>query len=358
MKLKWQSERAFIVKSPGKFSRFDSAFTFLGHGLSSQEIYAMRGMLICLVVLGHIPSDSQVFEACRRMIYNFHVYVFFMISMLHTVPSLTWTSMVKAGKRYLLPVFVMSGVASLLFNLVVEPVRLSAFPSVVFDYVKASLTGNAFHFNTATGLEIFWFMYALFGLTTIRMIALRFCATTTAKMAFLMVCAGTGWIFVILIPHDAPAFVGISTYVLPFAVICFSVVCLLSVQSIAPVARVSLALIAFAILSIMWTPSHSYNLAHLRAPVPSDILPYLTHAGYVGLAFFIIMKFAQLSIVQRVFALVGQRSLGIYLSHMFFLYPIATLARESSASGLMKVGVIFAVVMVLSFVFSRLFLRS
>jgi fucose 4-O-acetylase-like acetyltransferase len=353
-----RSDKAERLQPLRKTAPFDAAFTFAEHGLPSQGIYAMRGILICLVVLGHIPADSQIFESFKRMIYNFHVYGFLMISMLHPVVPFSWEPIVRLAKRYLVPVFVMSGLAFILFSFVVEPGSLSHFSSAFQAYTLALLTGNAFHFNAATGLELFWFMYALFGLAILRMLAFRYCASTTAKTAFLVICAGASWILVISIPYDVPAFLGVSAYILPFAVISFQFVHQLSTQSNAPHIVPILALIVFLTLSFFWMPEHSYNLAHLRVPVPSQIINYLTHLSYVGLAFYLIMKLAEIPTVQWVFAKIGRRSLGIYLLHMFLLYPVAPLINKTSLPALVNVCIIFVVVIIPSFVFARAFERS
>jgi hypothetical protein len=52
---------------------FDALFVFRNGGLHSSSIHSARGILICPIVLGHLPADRRGFEAIRRMLSVFHI---------------------------------------------------------------------------------------------------------------------------------------------------------------------------------------------------------------------------------------------------------------------------------------------
>ncbi|MGC9419091.1 MAG: acyltransferase family protein [Rhodovulum sp.] len=320
--------------------------------LSSDGLYAARGVLICLIVLGHVPGDAAGFTSLKKILYNFHVYLFLLISMLHPVREFSPRAVFNLAARYLLPVAVASFCAFWLFGIFVADRTPLDAASHLPVYLLAFLTGNYAHWDAATGLELFWFMYALIGLIVTRAFARSCFRSTVGSVAFLLVCAAISYVAVALIKDSVPAYLGVSVYFAVFGALTFLVFDVLS-RFFNPAPGGGVLFVAlFLALSLFWVPHHSYNLAHLRVPLFPWSADYLAHVLFVSSAFGTLAFFSEKKYIIHAFRRLGKNSIGIYLVHMFFLYPASLAAPRIMPECWMTIALIFSVALAASLLFS------
>jgi fucose 4-O-acetylase-like acetyltransferase len=302
---------------------FDDSLMYMRSGLSEPGILAARGILICLVVIGHIRSDGGAFFYLKAFIYDFHIMAFLMISMLRPVPNLSLHSIKVVTFRYLKILIPVSLLAFLIFNFGILGLNAVDVIQRVPVYITALVGGNYASFDFSTGLELFWYMYALIGLICLRMMVKSLPSKRYAVPAFLVACLAIGSICSIYFPTISPSWFGIATYALP---VLFLAICLL--EAISRLERIneplffSLFIIILLVIGAAWVPGNSYNIAWLRIPLPWDLPNFLVWLAFLALAFKALIKVCNFKISQIVFLKIGRLSLGIYLTHMFFLFPI------------------------------------
>lgn len=321
---------------------FDDSMTYMKSGLSEHGILAARGILICLVVIGHISGGGSSFFHLKEFIYDFHIMAFFMISMLRPVPNLSLHSLKAVAYRYLKMLLPVSMVSFLIFNFGVLGLDLLETIQRTPVYLIAIFGGNYTSFDSSTGLELFWFMYALIGLIYLRMALKLLPSRRYTTPAFLVACLVIGSICSIFFTTTSPSWFGISTYVLP--VLCLTIFLMDAISSLEKVNEklfLSIFTIIILIVGIVWVPENSFNVAWLRIPLPWDLPEFFIWIIFLALVFRVLIAFSSLKFTQVVFLKIGRLSLGIYLTHMFFLFPIDSFLMDQIEFDFIRIALVF-----------------
>ncbi|WP_269623085.1 acyltransferase family protein [Prochlorococcus marinus] len=352
--IKFNAKRSFSL-----LPEFDQSLTFLNSGLTQDGIRTARGILICLVVLGHIDSFSPEYKAFTATIYNFHVISFLMISMLKTTNKFSFKEFYIICKRYLGLLIPITIIAFLIFQFLIEKNNLSNISSVFSNYFMALITGNVKYFDLSTGLELFWFMYAITGLVTIRMLIKKYAYNNLLRIFSLIIFSFIGGLSTKYLQYSSPSWIGIASYSISLIVLSFFIINIFNLleKKSKIIVRITLIII-FLILSFNGLPGGYNNLAHLKVPLPWDIINYFSLIFYVSTVFKIISFTSESSLCKIFFRDIGSYSLGIYLTHMFFLYPLNTSPFLVNLFEPFRIIIIFISVMFLSTTSSQLLLRK
>lgn len=334
---------------------FDSGFTYLRSGLTEREIVTARAILIFLVVLGHLRSGGLPFYQIKVVIYNFHVMAFFMIAMLKPVPTFSLRNLASVATRYLRHLIPVATLAFILFQFALAGNDYDGTIRDIGTFATALLGGNYRAFDQSTGLELFWFMYALIGLVWLRMVLQHVAHSRLAVWGLLGACVVIGSLSATYFPEQAPAWVGVSSYMLPVLILALYGVDLLhKAEGRYGASLRYTALGVFLILAAFWSQSNSYNLAWLRVPQIWDIFNYFLWIIFLAISFFIISLIARLFSKNNIIHSIGMLSGGIYLLHMFFLYPIESFLIKYSMPESLIIPLSIVLVLPLSYISARL----
>ncbi len=346
-----------VVRS-GPFEVFDESFTYTKSGLSKSGIQAAKGLLICLVVIGHIRGGGLWFNHLKNFIYNFHVMSFFMISMLHPVAVANLRSVTEVAFRYLRLLIPISLIAFIIFNFGVLKLDLSNTLAKSFSYMLALIGGNYASFDQSTGLELFWYMYALIGLIWVRMALLTLKPSRYNAPILLLVCLILGHFCASYFPSRAPSWIGVSTYIFPVLVFSLMLADLFRrLESLHRPLIILLMTLALTWLGIFWVPHNSFNVAWLKVPLVSNIIHFVIWILFLALAFRLIVVVCNISQTQFIFSYFGHISGHIYLLHMFFLFLLDSIFMDAIDANVARITVTFALVMILSSITAHIMRR-
>ena len=144
--------------------------------LSFEQTNRLKGLLILLIVFGHISQLLEQIGSLHATLYSFHVVAFLLLPFLFNKDLLTSTNIKKNLRRIYVPYtifFIISLVAFSLMQHHFDP--LSALRSWVI--------GSSYFLKIDTGFRIFWFFPAL--LSTILLIMLFNGLSQKSKKVFL-----------------------------------------------------------------------------------------------------------------------------------------------------------------------------
>ena len=135
--------------------------------LASHEVDALKGIFIFLIILGHNVTLTTALPGLGKLLYSFHVQGFFVLSALLSKPHLSSAQLLDRAVRYFVPFLFFVTSCSLLYWIIEEPRGgLEGFRWREFS--GAVLLGNALRCDAACGLQLYWFLPALFAFTTTR----------------------------------------------------------------------------------------------------------------------------------------------------------------------------------------------
>lgn len=329
---------------------FDSGFTYLRSGLTQREIVTARAILIFLVVLGHVRSGGLPFYQLKVVIYNFHVMAFFMIAMLKPVPAFSLKNLASVATRYLRHLIPVATLAFILFQLALSGNDFAGTIRDAGTFAKALLGGNYRAFDQSAGLELFWFMYALIGLVWLRMVLQHVAHSRLAVWGVFGACVVIGSLSAAYFPEQIPAWIGISSYILPVLVLAFyGFDQLHKAEGRFGTSVRYLVVAGFLTLAVFWAPHNSYNLAWLKVPQGFDLINCAIWIVFLSFSFFIITIFAKIFANIPFMHLIGSYSGGIYLTHMFFLYPFEFILVKTSMPDVMIIPLVLLFTIPLSY---------
>jgi fucose 4-O-acetylase-like acetyltransferase len=293
-------------------------------GLSSSAINAVKGILICLIVLGHLTIFSNYFPMAFNVMYNFHVAGFFFLAMLLVSPHRSRFFIRDRAVRYLVPYGIFVLFTSILYYMVfLYDGTFDEFTVWLKNLFVALIIGSEETLDRVCGIRAYWFLPAL--LVTV---LLRYFYATSSRLSksIMLIISILGHIFVGLIPQDVKAFIPFSLhiafFVFPIGILINALwekfwrnhVALFSLSA-------TLTWIGCIIIGIRW-PSYSGIAGGLNVYSIINPLRLLFHDVYAASAFLSILSLSILLGKTGLLPLIGRYSLTIYLSHTLVWYAL------------------------------------
>jgi peptidoglycan/LPS O-acetylase OafA/YrhL len=305
-----------IFRSP---SASDLAAGQLGDfPLSSHQINVLKGMLIALVVLFHVPSKHAGFLDIRAAVYNFHALAFLVLPFAYPLPDRPIRQMLRSRFiRYYVPTLWFTSLAAAL-TLVVTDTQPGLFNLAQLG--KALLIGTAPAMDKATGFQLYWFLPALFGLFLYRLVsralpyrALQISVLYVSASMFLLMGA-----FGRKVLGDIPIFATISLYAV-FLSICVFALLRLMLAATGRIADLAVAVVWLGLLVFLVATDRRYNIALYNVPNYSDPVGLVGYVLAVALALRVGVSLRRIPALSRVLNLIGSYSLEIYLGHILVM---------------------------------------
>lgn len=256
------------------------------------------------------------------MIYNIHIPCFLLLSITRIPPKIYSLSGLKSlFFARITPAVQFSFFSFLAYSFFLPGLNLSIFVYQVSYYFLAILLGSYWLFDTSTGLEIFWYVYAYAGLAAI------YCSyywllpkSILLRLPIICVLCLCGSFFSNTGPTYFPAWLIMPLYIFPLLLSARSLILLAQRFSIFMGSLGGfIELLCVLSISLLWSNSHSYNIAHLRVPPVWDWSNYAILVILIASAFSFILRLSRCPVVFKAFSWLGVASMGIYLSHQYFL---------------------------------------
>ena len=133
--------------------------------LSREESTAIKGLLIILIVLGHNKFFTTLTEPIQAMgyLYNFHIQSFFILPFLYGSKKLTWRRIGNSAIKLLWPYILVSTLLYLGYY-----VYFSGHSFHLAELFRLWGVGNGPLLMKFCGIQILWFLPAMFALTIIK----------------------------------------------------------------------------------------------------------------------------------------------------------------------------------------------
>lgn len=301
-------------RAPEAYSGREGSQPMIASGLDARDIDAVKGLLIILIVLGHSHLLAERSPDAVRLLYNFHAAAFLILPFLFRGATLAEV-LKNRSVRYLVPFAAAFTLAVLLFNSLIEPgTRLL---EICARWAMGLLLATTTSLDAASGLELFWFLPALFGLSLARALTL-----TGSKPLSAAILVSSLALFASLGATPAfyahmPTFLVLGLYaLLPGLLLQWS-----SARTNAGWLRLlALPLFVCALVALQVSGRH-YNVADLRVPSFADPLGMLLYTVAIVAAVPALGRLVRLLRFSVPMAWLGRRSLQVYLGHMFLLVP-------------------------------------
>ena len=282
------------------------------------EIDAFKGLLICLIVLGHNSLFSSEFPLPFRVLYNFHVACFLLLPCIFFGQSVRGLQVADRLVRYGVPHILFFLLACVLYFYFFVPRNLAAVQEWAGTVFIALLFSSEETYNTAVGLRLFWFLPALLNLLFLR--SLFFSLEQKGRRLFLLFVLLVH-AFLGLVPREYLPYI---PYGLPLVLFLFPLGLLAGIlwKNFNGQPGFWLAsLLSF--IAALWFGVYFDSYAPLAGDprVFSVFQPVqlIFHDIYLVSAFFGLIGLMRFSpqIIQKAFAYIGERSLPIFLLHSF-----------------------------------------
>jgi len=286
-------------------------------GLSSSVINAAKGVLICLVVLGHLTIFSKYFPGAFNVIYNFHVAGFFFLAILLASPRQSSFFIQDRVVRYLVPYGIFVLFTSILYYMVfLYDGTFGGFAVWLKNLCVALIIGSEDTLDRVCGIRAYWFLPAL--LTTLSLWYF-YASASLLYRSIIMIISILGHIFVGLIPQDVKAFIPfglhISFFVFPLGIVIKALwEKLWRNHAVLFSLSVTLTWIGCIVIGIRW-PSYSGIAGGLNVYSIINPLRLLFHDVYAVSAFLSILSLSVLFGKTGILPLIGSQSFTIYLTH-------------------------------------------
>lgn len=133
--------------------------------LSREESLAIKAVLIFIIALGHnqIFTDSLDNYKVMRYIYTFHIQAFFLLPFLYGSKHLSWERIKNYAVRLYWPYVLFASITFILYYCIFQKQGFDAIA-----YIKTIFIGEVSIIREYTGVQIFWFLPAMFSLTIIK----------------------------------------------------------------------------------------------------------------------------------------------------------------------------------------------
>lgn len=298
---------------------------------SRESARTAKGILIALVIFGHLPKEFHLVESLNPSIYNFHIPCFFLLVLSRKLPAKldSFEDACKIAFARIWPVIPFSFFSFIVYNMLIGDLRLWQLSPQLGKYFLALSFGSYRLFDDATGLEIYWFMYAFAGFYLFHLWFQWELKTQWIKIVVISTSLLLGTLAVFYMPEHAPSWLAIPLYAYPLFLGSYNIFKKsLDLGLFGRKYGLALEAALFLVMCSTWASSHSYNLAHLRVPLPWLFGDYLAWMVFITLSFKLLMRMSRMGLSYFIFGALGGESLGVYLVHQYFLYGFWSLVMK------------------------------
>jgi len=130
--------------------------------LTFEQTNRFKGLLILLIVFGHISQLLEQIGSLHATLYSFHVVSFLFLPFLFNKDLLTFKNIKKNLRRIYIPYTIFFLLSLIAFSFMQGEFNL-------FSAFNSWLIGSSFYLKIETGLRVFWFFPALFSIIVLIM---------------------------------------------------------------------------------------------------------------------------------------------------------------------------------------------
>ena len=291
--------------------------------LTFEETDRFKGLLILLIVFGHISQLLQQYGSLHATLYSFHVVSFLLLPFLFNRDHLTVQNIKKSLRRIYIPY-------TLFFLLSLTAFSLMEHHFDVSSALMAWSIGSSALLKVATGFRIFWFFPALLSTILLLMIYNRL-STPNKKVLFIM--ALIAHFLIPFIPKSYLFYFPLSSYI---SLYLFSIGIMVKyLYDHWDYRRYKVALSIGFILLLLLSYGSDFSLASAIFPnIIENPLYFLLQDGVMIVSFFTLILWSSKMKFLESF---GKYSLAIFTIHPFIIQVINKLYPwESFMEGLIK----------------------
>lgn len=302
-------------------------------------IDALKGWLILAVVVSHNESVSFHIPWLRQLLFYFHVQCFFLLASLLDRKAFSWGLMRDRAVRYLIPQIVVVTIGWLAYALVCNHGTLTGASWQRLGLACAWESPASL--NAATGLRMLWFLPALFSFTILRAVSLRW-----RQAGILMTLAALVWMVVggtlsSSLIQSLPYGLASAVFFFGLGEIGHGMLPRLGRLDLRVGVMACVVVIMLSTL-IVWFPLGSVAAAFIETYDIRKPLTWLVAVAFPGFALLSLLFLVERLPSQRIMARIGQLSLPIYLSHMFFYRAMTRFRFGHDFDDMAVVGPAFA----------------
>ena len=324
------------------------------HSLIKKDVDAFKGLLILLVVVGHNSFITRGMPDFNKLLYTFHVFLFFYLPFLFDVTGISCRALIDRLVRYGVPYTFFCVLAAALYFFSYGKSGDSLW---LADFVVGFGVGSAPLLGRVTGFQLYWFLPAIFTLFVFRSFA-EGLDRKWKRVLLVVFCVLHGFIglFPQVLKVYAPLGVLIVIFVYPVGILCRLFWVRLSQAALLRLGVISFIGLLFSLLVAdrlrIWI-----NLAELRVYAVDNILMLLLQDLISLFAFFAFLGLSSIYSRFDFLVFLGRNSLLIYLVHsLYFQFVIRALSGLRLDS--ISIGVVSLVVTVLLSMLSAHVLNS
>ena len=294
-----------------------------------------KGVAIILIALGHNIYFSQLnYYLLHTFLYQFHVWIFFLLLTVYPVKALTAARVKDIIARTMVPNLYFIVFASLLYYSVINKVT---FVDFLPTFMEALIFQSPEALKEATGFHVYWFLPS-FCVFSILWLAWKEAKSALRLTAAVILVAAHGLLG--MIPADLapwiPLGVGPALYVLPLAVLAEPLASLATRRSVRSFLGFGTFFLVVATTS--FSLELDVNLAMLQLYGFDNFgLMLLQDAIAVG-GFLTLLSLARIIRRNRLLEIAGKYSLYIFLVHQIVFQLVWRLfPTNPSSDGMLKI---------------------
>jgi len=298
--------------------------------LTYEQTNRFKGLLILLIIFGHISQLLQQYGSLHATLYSFHVVSFLLLPFLFNKDHLTLKNITKNLKRIYVPYSFFFLVSLFAFSLIEHPFNL-------VQAITAWGIGSSALLKVETGFRIFWFFPALMS-TIIFLMIYNMLSISTQKVFFIF--ALFTHIIIPFIPKSYLFYFPLSSYI---SLYLFSIG--LIVQYLYKhwdYQKYRWGISFGFILALILSYGSDFSLASAIFPnILIHPLNFILQDSVMILSFFTLILWSQKF---KIFESFGQYSLAILTIHPFIIQIINMFYPwETFIEGILKFVIVLAV---------------
>ena len=300
--------------------------------LTFEQTNRFKGLLILLIVFGHISQLLQQYGSLHATLYSFHVVSFLLLPFLFNQDHLTLKNIKKNLRRIYIPY-------SLFFLLSLIAFSLIEHHFNTLSALKAWIIGSSALLKVETGFRIFWFFPALLS-TIILLMGYNMLSEKRKKILFFMMLLTH--ILIPFIPKHALFYFPLSSYI---SLYLFSIGLIVKyLYEHWNYSKHSLLISTIFILSLVLSYGSDFSLASAIFPnIIKNPLNFLLQDIIMIVSFFALILWSKKLKFLESF---GKYSLAIFTIHPFIIQVVNKVyVWETFMEGLLK----FLMVLVITY---------